>query len=258
VTAAVATAGLVRVSLSDGSTRQADAVIGADGTHSVLACQLNGPLPQRYAGYTAWRGIARFALDPDLAGETLAPGVEVGHVPMGADHTYWFATERVSPGRRSPGGELDYLKAKLADWAAPVPAILAATPEPDVLRNDLYDRAPARRWTRGAIALIGDAAHPMRPHLGQGGCQAIEDAVVIAEFLDRYPDVRAAFSRFEEFRRPRVQPLVRESRVLGRLLNLRPAVVGAAASRATALIPEALLTRHLAAVASRSAFRMPA
>ncbi len=88
----------VALQLSDGTVENFDAVVGADGTHSVLARHLNGPLRRRYVGYTAWRGIAAYALDPDLAGETMGPGVETGHVPMGPDLTYWFATERVPEG----------------------------------------------------------------------------------------------------------------------------------------------------------------
>jgi 2-polyprenyl-6-methoxyphenol hydroxylase-like FAD-dependent oxidoreductase len=138
-----------------------------------------------------------------------------------------------------------------------VPAILAATSPQEVLRNDLYDRATARSWARGPVVLVGDAAHPMRPHLGQGGCQGIEDAAVLADFVDRDENLTRAFSRFEAFRRPRVRALVRESRTVGELVNLRPAVLSAAVSRATVLVPEAMLTRHLATVAARSAFRMP-
>ena len=96
----------VRITLSDSTTRQAAAVIGADGTHSVVARYLNGPLRNRYAGYTAWRGIAEYALNPDLAGETLGAGVECGHVPLGPDHTYWFATERAPEGRVAPGARV--------------------------------------------------------------------------------------------------------------------------------------------------------
>ena len=256
-TGVISTDGPVRIRLSDSSTREADAVVGADGTHSVLARHLNGPLRHRYAGYTVWRGVAAYALDPDLAGETLGAGVEVGHVPLGTGHTYWFATERVAEGQRAPAGELAYLRSKLAGWAEPIPSILAATPARDVLRNDLYDRAPARSWARGAVVLVGDAAHPMRPHLGQGGCQAIEDAAVLADFTDLSPDPATAFARFEAFRRPRVRALVRESRMIGDIVNLRPPVLSAVASRATVLMPEAWVPRHLAGIAARSAFRAP-
>ena len=120
------TSGGVRIPLADSMIRHAAAVIGADGTHSVVARYLDGPLENRYAGYTAWRGIADAALDPDLAGETLGAGLECGHVPLGSDHTYWFATERAPEGQVAPDGELAYLQRKFASWAAPLPALLAA------------------------------------------------------------------------------------------------------------------------------------
>ena len=103
VTGLVDTGGPVRIRLADSSTREADAVVGADGTHSLLARHLNGPLRHRYAGYTAWRGVADYALDPDLAGETLGAGIEVGHVPLGVGQTYWFATERDCRGAAGAG-----------------------------------------------------------------------------------------------------------------------------------------------------------
>jgi len=252
-----AAAGGVRLFLADGTTHDADAVIGADGTRSLVARALNGPLANRYAGYTAWRGIASMAMDAELAGETMGPGVEVGHVPLGSDHTYWFATERAPQGGVAAGGELAYLRSKLASWAEPIPALLAATDPAAVLRNDLYDRAAAPRWSRGPVVLVGDAAHPMRPHLGQGGCQALEDASVLGACVDLAADLPSAFASFASFRRRRVSGLVRESRLIGRIVNLRPAALSAAASRATVLVPEGLLTRHLASIAAGSAFVLP-
>jgi 2-polyprenyl-6-methoxyphenol hydroxylase-like FAD-dependent oxidoreductase len=257
VTELVATETGVRITLSDGTTREADGVVGADGVGSVVARHLNGAMPRRYAGYTAWRGIANYPLDPDLAGETMGTGTEFGHVPLGPEHTYWFGTERSPEGRSAPGGELAYLRSKYGAWADPIPALLAATEPADVLRNDLYDRVEARQWARGSVVLVGDAAHPMRPHLGQGGCQGLEDAAILAHCVGHADDLPAAFARFAAFRRPRVRPLVRESRLIGEIVNVRPAFVGAALMRASALAPEAVLTRHLASVASRSAFALP-
>jgi 2-polyprenyl-6-methoxyphenol hydroxylase-like FAD-dependent oxidoreductase len=247
----------VRLALSDSTIREVAAVIGADGTRSVVARHLNGALAHRYVGYTAWRGVADCTIDPDVAGEVLGPGVEFGHVPLGADRTYWFATERAPAGHVAPQGELSYLRGRFASWADPIPAVLAATAPDDVLRNDLYDRDEARQWSRGPVVVVGDAAHPMRPHLGQGGCQGLEDAALLARFLDGADDLAAAFARFAAFRRPRVRPLVRESKLIGQIVNLRPAFLGGLATRATVLLPEAVVTRHLAAVAARSAFVLP-
>jgi 2-polyprenyl-6-methoxyphenol hydroxylase-like FAD-dependent oxidoreductase len=253
----VAAADAVDIQLREGAVRHAGAVIGADGIGSMAARHLNGTLTHRYAGYTAWRGIATCGMDPALAGETLGPGVEIGHVPMGPDSTYWFATERTPEGRVSPDGEVPYLRAKLAGWPEPIANLLDATPHGDVLRNDLYDRSPARCWARGAVVLVGDAAHPMRPHLGQGGCQGLEDAAILAAFIEQAADLPTAFARFAAFRRPRLLPVVRESAMIGWVINLRPALLGAVASHATMLVPDALLNRHLASVAARSAFVLP-
>lgn len=253
----VVTATGARVTLSDGTTRAAGAVIGADGVGSMVARHLNGPLQHRYAGYTAWRGIAEYPLDAELAGETLGPGTEFGHVALGPDHTYWFGTERRTEGSPSPGGELTYLRAKYDAWADPVPALLSATDPADVLRNDLYDRQQARQWSRGPVVLVGDAAHPMRPHLGQGGCQGLEDAATLAHCVAAGHDLPAAFAHFAAWRKPRARALTRESRLVGRIVNARPALLGAAAMRASSLVPEAVLTRHLASVAGRSAFVLP-
>lgn len=254
--AVTATADGARVTLADATVLEADAVVGADGTHSMVARHLNGSLRNRYVGYTAWRGVARCRIDAELAGETFGPAVEFGHVPLGEVGTYWFATERVPEAAAAPQGELVYLRRRFASWAQPIPEILARTEPDDVLRNDLYDREEARQWSRGPIVVVGDAAHPMRPHLGQGGCQGLEDAAILARFLDGDGDIAAALARFVAFRRPRVRSLVRESRLIGRVVNLPP-WLSALASRATVVAPEALLARHLAAVAARSAFTPP-
>lgn len=253
----VVTATGARVTSSDGATREATAVIGADGVGSMVARHLNGALRYRYAGYTAWRGIAEYALDPGLAGETVGAGTEFGHVPLGLDHTYWFGTERRPEGSDSFGGELAHLRSKYGSWADPIPGLLAATDPADVLRNDLYDREDARQWTRGPVVLVGDAAHPMRPHLGQGGCQGLEDAAILAHCVDTADDLTTAFALFTAVRRPRARAVVRESRLIGRIVNARPALLGAAAMRASALVPESILTRHLASVAGRGAFVIP-
>ncbi|OBB32351.1 FAD-binding monooxygenase [Mycolicibacterium peregrinum] len=244
----------VRVTFTDGTVREAAGLVGADGVDSVVARHLNGALPRRYTGYTAWRAVAACPLDPDLSGETLGAGSQVGHVPLGDDHTYWFATQRAPQGQTTPDGELAHLKRHFAAWAEPIPTLLAATDPNDVLRNDLYDRAPARIWSRGRAVIAGDAAHPMRPHLGQGGCQGLEDAATLAGLAAGEADLSSAFSRFATMRRRRVMTIVREAELVGRLVNLRPPLLSAAATRASVLVPEFVLTRHLASIAGRAAF----
>jgi 2-polyprenyl-6-methoxyphenol hydroxylase-like FAD-dependent oxidoreductase len=94
---------------------------------------------------------------------------------------------------RGPSGYKGNLLNSFGDWAQPIPALVAATEETAILRNDMYDRPPARRWSGGRVALVGDAAHPMTPNAGQGACQALEDAVALADSIRRSSSLTEAF-----------------------------------------------------------------
>ena len=241
------------VDVTSSSELDADLVIGADGIASRVAVELNGPLPRTYCGYTAWRGVADASFDPVLAGEVLGPRSQFGLVPLGEDRTYWFATQQL---RETSffDDELAHVKDLVTGWAAPLPELVSATEPRNLLRNDLHDRPIARRWSDGRSVLIGDAAHPMRPHLGQGGCQAIEDAVILAACIAAGPHVASACRTFESVRRGRVTAIVRESKLIGRIVNGRPAVLTGAVIRASVLGPDLLVRTHLAQIAGKSAF----
>lgn len=99
-------------------------------------------------------------------------GREFGVVPLG-EATYWYAAVRQP---QQLGGGLDHLRKTFAGWPEPVATMLGSTPEAAVSCVDILDRQQPRRWYDGRVAVVGDAAHAMRPHLGQGGCQALVDA----------------------------------------------------------------------------------
>ena len=191
----------LQVELSDSSTRVADGMVGADGTRSVVARHLNGPLAHRCAGYTAWRGVAAMAVDDELAGETMGPGCEVGHVPMGDGRTYWFATERMAEGGVAPQGELAYLRSKLASWAEPIPAMLAATDPDDVLRNDLYDRRLPDAGQPGPSCW--SVTRPIRCDRiwARAAARRWRTLAVLGAMVELSADLPSAFSAFESFRR---------------------------------------------------------
>lgn len=238
----------VELTLDDGSTLTAGALVGADGYRSAVGRGLGGDLQERYAGYPAWRGIA--PVGGIAFAELWGAGEIFGMVPLDAESTYWFATRAEPAGAVATGGEMAHLRAVFAGWPDEVGTLLAATPEEAVSRNDIIDRASPRRWSDGPVTVIGDAAHPMRPHLGQGGCQALVDAAVLAERLRGSTDPVAAFSAYVTARRGPALRVVRLSRTAGRLVQS-----AAPLHRAAPLLPERLLLRRLAAVGGRGAYR---
>ncbi len=213
----------VTVTLSDGSTATGDVLVGADGLRSAVRQGLLGNEPLRYSGYTSWRGVAPEVpgFRPGFVSETWGRGARFGVVPIGGGEVYWFATLNAPAGEQDvPGQVRERLQRLFGAWHAPIPALLAATPEERILRTDIHDRPPLGRWTHGLVTLLGDAAHPMTPNLGQGGCQAIEDAVVLAECLARGGAVEQALAAYEQRRRERANRFVSRSWSLGRLAQL--------------------------------------
>ncbi len=218
--------GSVSVGFTGGRRAPADVVVGADGLRSVVRASLAIPGEIRYAGYTAWRGIAPFPTAGLLAGETLGCGQRFGLVPIVGDRVYWYATENVREGERD---EPERTKARLAgmfaQWHAPIPALIEATAAAAILRNDIYDRDPADRWSEGRVTLLGDAAHAMTPNLGQGGCQAIEDAVVLARCLGEGGPVEPSLRRYESLRIPRTRFIANASRRIGRAFQIESPIL---------------------------------
>ena len=235
--------------LTDGAAIAASALVGADGYRSEVARALHPGLPERYAGYPAWRGTAAVGTADGIEGvELWGSHQEFGVVPLGDHACYWFATVR-EPAGSAAADELSHLRAAFTGWPDVVRRVLGATDPSVVTRNDVMDRALPRRWTDGPVVVIGDAAHAMRPHLGQGGCQALVDAVVLARLWEASDSPAATFDAFERLRRRPASRVVRLSRTAGRAVNA-PAVV----HRVSRLVPDAVLLRTLGRVAGARAF----
>lgn len=222
--------GGVDVFLASGVRHSADILIGADGVNSVVRSRLFGAAEPRYAGYTCWRGVARVPESVLPRGESLlalGAGSQFGMSWCGPDHVYWFATKNAP--RHTPDGphgrKIDVLHT-FRDWCEPAITVMRATAEAQILKNDIVDRPPLPQWTRDRVTLLGDAAHPATPNLGQGACLALEDAVVLAGCMRSTASVTSALHRYEAQRRPRCHKLGQHAWWLGRLLQTaHPAVV---------------------------------
>lgn len=203
----------VRLTFADGSTAEADIVIGADGINSRIRELMLGPEQPIYTGEVAYRSIFPF--------ERLG-GLEV------ADLTKWWGDDRniliyfithareviyLVTGVPEPDwGSDDYaarpadlgaLRGAFAGFHADVMQVLEAAPSATAW--PIFERDPLPLWSRGRIVLLGDACHPMRPHMGQGAAMAIEDGVMLARCIDHFKgrDTAAIFRLYEAMRRER-------------------------------------------------------
>jgi 2-polyprenyl-6-methoxyphenol hydroxylase-like FAD-dependent oxidoreductase len=239
----------VTARFADDSEARGDFLIGADGIHSAIRAQMFGKSKPRYSGYTAWRAVARFPharLPYKDASETWGRGARFGIVPMSNDRIYWFATKNAPEGEKdAPGGRKHELLYLFRDWHEPIEAIIEATDDGAILRNDIYDREPLACWSQGRVTLLGDAAHPMTPNLGQGACQAIEDAVVLGQCFDDDGDVESALGAYEKRRLERTTEIVKQSWRIGRIAQWQNPFACALRNSALKMIPGSTQMKQL-------------
>ncbi|MGO9205640.1 MAG: FAD-dependent monooxygenase [Candidatus Limnocylindrales bacterium] len=209
----------VTACFADGVEHRGDFLIGADGLHSLVRERTLGDGRPRYAGYTCWRGLSAFegkALPLGLGFEAWGRGARFALQHCGPGRVFWYATRNAPEGSPDgPHGRQQDVLDTYAGWHEPIPTVIAATKAGEILKNDIVDRKPIRIWGRGRVTLLGDAAHPMTPNFGQGACQAIEDAVVLADRIAGASDVSAALRSYEARRIDRTAFITRASRRLG-------------------------------------------
>lgn len=213
------TDGGIEADLGEAGAVEGSFLVGADGLRSAVRRQVLGDGEPVYRGYPVWRGVASAgAVEWPALTETLGRGLRFGIVPIGGGRVAWWATANEPEGTDDAAeGRKAKLLRLFGDWHRPVPQLIDATPEDEILKNGTYDRPPVRRWGRGRVTLLGDAAHPTTPNFGQGGCMAIEDAAVLARCLTETEDVAAALRTFERRRYRRTAWITRESLRYGQI-----------------------------------------
>jgi 2-polyprenyl-6-methoxyphenol hydroxylase-like FAD-dependent oxidoreductase len=203
-----------RVSTTAGDLA-ADLVVAADGIRSATRAALFPGQPElRYSGVTVWQLLTRPLDEPVPMAESWGRGTVFGVMPLSDRRVYCYASALAGPGTRA-ADELAELVRLFGAWHEPIPALLASARPADVIRGDVAElTAPLPSFHRGRTVLLGDAAHPMTPNLGQGACQALEDAATLTRLAaGAQPDsVAALVAGYTTDRLPRTTDVVRWSR----------------------------------------------
>ncbi|WP_422355916.1 FAD-dependent monooxygenase [Roseivirga pacifica] len=210
------------IEFTDSTSTTTHSIIAADGINSKVRKQLFPESQIRYSGQTCWRGISNFELPNNLSstGFTLwGKKLQFGVSKVEEGKVYWFAVRQSEPNLQD---EKEGLKDKLiqmfVDYDPLVRQLISNTPSEKIIRGDLSELKPLKKWNNGNICLLGDAAHSMTPDLGQGGAQAIEDAYYLSNFISNYPQhLSIAFNKFCTYRQPKVNALAKQSRTISKI-----------------------------------------
>jgi 2-polyprenyl-6-methoxyphenol hydroxylase-like FAD-dependent oxidoreductase len=244
----------VRVTLADGRTAEGQILVGADGVASVIRAQLHpDERPPWASGLVAIRGVARDVV-PHLGdangAQYFGRGFEAGIARAGEREVYWYLSIK-SAHLTGPRDAMAVAERCAARFHEPFRVIVRATPREDLRLDELVERDPISSWGRGAVTLLGDAAHPMLPHAGQGAAQALEDAVVLGSSLRGIPDqspIEAALRRYEHLRIPRTRAVVALARRNARMGSIDNAFGCWMRDQIIRFIPQAVILKSLVAL----------
>jgi zeaxanthin epoxidase len=198
-----------------------DLLVGADGIWSSIRAQMwdepsSRPGTCTYSGYTLF--AAENIMPPESSFFTdegyfdagykvyIGPGKYFVTSDVGSGRIQWYAFLALPPGTKARANNYDFVKEEFAGWSHEIHACLDNTPDEIIEQRDLYDRRPSvlKSWSKGSVTMIGDAVHPMMPNLGQGGCQAIEDAFILTDLLCDITSKDQIEATLQEYYRKRI------------------------------------------------------
>ncbi|MDE9409209.1 FAD-dependent urate hydroxylase HpxO [Acinetobacter nosocomialis] len=208
----------VEVHFADGSSTQADLLIGADGTHSMTRAYVLGQQVQRrYAGYVNWNGLVDISEDLAPAQQWttyVGEGKRASLMPVADGRFYFFLDVPLPVGLENNRDEYKkLLKLYFADWCQPVQQLIERLDPQKTNRVEIHDIEPFTQFYKGRVVILGDAAHSTTPDIGQGGCQAMEDAIYLARSLQiNTLGLEDALRRYQNKRNERANELVLRAR----------------------------------------------
>lgn len=222
------------VVFSDGDERAFDIVIAADGIHSVIRNKVFSKSIIRNPNQTCWRGISNAMLPMEFQAELnemWGDGSRFGFVKISEYEVYWYALH--SSHQRL---EKSDLLAHFEEYDSIVSHVISKTELDQMFQSEILDLKPIPSWFKNNVCLLGDAAHATTPNMGQGACQAIEDAHIISHYISKY-DPSIAFSKYESLRKAKADMIVDMSWKLGSISQIQSPLLRAFRNFAMRSIP---------------------
>lgn len=210
---------LFKLTFEDNSTIESKVVIGADGIKSVVRNQLFEETTLRNAHQKCWRGICEIDLPQKYhneLNEAWGKGKRFGFVKITSKKVYWYA---LINSKNAKSEEVN-LTEMFKEFHCDILNIISATTKEQIIISDIIDLKPITKWQNENVCLIGDAAHATTPNLGQGACQAIEDAYVLGKLLDTGIAIENTFKEYESLRRKKAHTIVNTSWTVGKLAQI--------------------------------------
>lgn len=229
----------------NGKTIKADIVIGADGINSKARKYVINDGSPIHRGYNIWRGIAELeSISDGYGSESWGKEKRVGIVPIKDNQFGWWATLNEAEGELDgPAGSKAKLKELFSDWHSPIPDLIENSPE--IIKNKIGDRKPQKGWHKKNVVLIGDAAHPTTPNLGQGACMSIEGAYLVAKCINKFNDFGSAFLHYEKLHFKRSSSVTKQSLLNGKIGQLKNSTIIRLRNFIFQFLPEKLALRML-------------
>ena len=211
-----------KLSFYDNTSVNADIVIGADGIKSTVRNQLLGTGNIRDSKQRCWRGVCEFDWNSKYnhkAFEAWGKGKRFGFVKISDNKVYWYAVINEKLKKNNTD-----ITALFTDFHPEITKIIADTPKDKIIFSDIIDLQPINQWQKGNICLIGDAAHATTPNMGQGACQAVEDAYVLGKLFGQGKSAEEVFTQYEKLRMKKAQFVVNTSWTIGKVAHFQNSV----------------------------------
>lgn len=229
----------------NGEKIQSFILIGADGINSLVRHNLFLHNKIRNANQICWRGITEYSLPQkhqDELNEAWGKDDRFGFVQISKDKVYWYALKSFKKNKAEL--TVKNIDGYFKNYHTVIKDIISATKTEQIYTSEISDLKPTHEWYKENVCLIGDAAHATTPNMGQGACQAIEDAHILAECLNRY-DTNEAFKEFQRIRLPKAHQVVNASWKLGKMAHLSNPILIGIRNQLIQLVPASINRRQV-------------